>query len=162
MSSIKQILFNTNSPLSPDICENLVKFEGKKHELKILSASHEFVIGSDTGNAEVIKTYKIPLPNKPYILLGYAVKPLLNSLKFDAGEDNRFWLFAPTSKQLKEFGGSDGHQITPNRGRFFTLHTSEIYKGELSVRFKVHPSNLDLLKRARLRLMLNLGFLYDI
>ena len=133
----------------------------KKYELKILSASHEFVIGSDTVSAEVIKTYKIPLPNIPYILLGYAVKPLLNSLKF-AGEDNRFWLFAPTSKQIKEFGGSDGHQITPNRGRFFTLHTSEVYKGELLVRFKVCPLNSDALKRARLRLMLNLGFLYDI
>jgi hypothetical protein len=162
MNNLKAALTRTSNPLSLDSCENVLVYNEKRYEIQELVVSHLFVLGSNTNNSESKIIFKIPLPHQmPYIILQYAAKPLNNSI--DVSANNRFWITTPGEKRIFPFGGENGHELTPYRGRFFDIKSPSVYSGELAAVFKVHPANsTGSLERARVKLLLNIAFLKEI
>jgi hypothetical protein len=150
MSSISKLLKNSIFSLELDECENVVKIKNIRYLVKELTISHLFTITTD----EIVVDFPLPL-GKKFSILSYATKPIIGSL--DGTEDNRFWLIVSGHKDLLDFGGADGHQISLYRGRKFVIKNPDIFDDILKVKFSL-PS----VSSAKIKILLKLAILEEL
>jgi hypothetical protein len=133
-------------------CANTVRIKGKGYLVQPSIVSHEFVIGENAGTDEAVALCDIPvLVGKPFMLLKYGAKPVAGTVKFE-GADNRFWLIPSDGNA---YGGVDGHQIAPARGKFLDVIRPNLHEGRLTLKLKLTPLNDAEFakKRARVRVL---------
>jgi len=160
--NLQKKLVENNRLLQFHECENIVLVKNKPKRIKEYVFSQVFTI-TQQGTHQ----FELPLEhNRSISILGYGVKALsyVNSTTLTPTIDptavNRLWVDPQNGH--KKFGGEEGHEITPFRGRFFKIHSPTLYFNRPAIVIQATPHTSAPNDEAKIRVMLKLAVFNEV